>query len=156
MNIGATLIGQAAWFLVFVWITMKYIWPTLKNAMDERAGKIAEGLAAADRAKQDLEQAAKRSNEELVIARRQAAELIAKSEQRAAAIVEEARVVAKQEGDRIVAGARSEIDQEVERAKAGLRDQVAALAVAGAEKILRREVDAKVHAELLGSLAREL
>ncbi|MGA2552090.1 MAG: F0F1 ATP synthase subunit B [Burkholderiaceae bacterium] len=156
MNIGATLIGQACWFLLFVWITMKYVWPPLKKAMDERAGKIAEGLAAADRAKLDLEQASKRSAEELAVARREAAELIAKGEQRAAAIVEEARQVAKQEGDRILAGARSEIDQEVERAKAGLRDQVAALAVAGAEKILRREVDAKVHAELLSGLASEL
>ncbi len=156
MNIGATLIGQAIWFGLFIFITMKYIWPPLKTAMDVRAGKIAEGLAAADRAKVDLEQAAKRSNEELVVARRQAAELIAKSEQRAAAIVEEARVVAKQEGDRILAGARGEIDQEVERAKSELRNQVAALAVAGAEKILRREVDAKVHAELLSGLALEL
>ncbi len=156
MNIGATLIGQAIWFGLFIVITMKYVWPPLKTAMDVRAGKIAEGLAAADRAKADLEQAAKRSNEELVLARRQAAELIAKSEQRAAAIVEEARSVAKQEGERILAGARGEIDQEVERAKAALRDQVAALAVAGAEKILRREVDAKVHAELLSGLAREL
>jgi F-type H+-transporting ATPase subunit b len=156
VNIGATLIGQAIWFGLFIVITMKYVWPPLKTAMDVRAGKIAEGLAAADRAKADLEQAAKRSNEELVLARRQAAELIAKSEQRAAAIVEEARSVAKQEGERILAGARGEIDQEVERAKAALRDQVAALAVAGAEKILRREVDAKVHAELLSGLAREL
>lgn len=156
MNIGATLIGQALWFGLFIWITMKWIWPPLKTAMDVRAGKIAEGLAAADRAKLDLEQAAKRSNEELANARRQAAELIAKSEQRAAAIVEEARVLAQQEGERILTGARSEIDQEVERAKAGLRDQVAALAVAGAEKILRREVNAKIHAELLSGLAEEL
>ena len=156
MNINATLIGQAIWFGVFIWITMKYIWPPLKNAMDERAGKIAEGLAAADRAKLDLESAARRSNEELERARRQAADLIAKTEQRAAGIIEEARTTARAEGERIVAGAKGEIEQEVERARGKLRDQVAALAVAGAEKILHREVDANTHADILNGLSAEL
>lgn len=156
MNINATLIGQAIWFGIFIWITMKYIWPPLKNAMDERAGKIAEGLAAADRAKLDLELAGKRSNEELERARRQAAELIAKTEQRAAGIIAEARTTARAEGERIVAGARGEIEQEVERARGKLREQVAALAVAGAEKILHREVDAKTHADILNGLSAQL
>ncbi len=156
MNIGATLIGQAIWFGLFIYATMHWIWPRVTNALDERAGKIAAGLAAADRAKLDLELAAKRSDEELQQARRAAAEIIAKSEQRANAIVEEARVTARSEGERIVTSAKGEIDQEVERAKAGLREQVAALAVAGAEKILRREVDAKAHQDILKSLAAEL
>jgi len=156
VNIGATLIGQAIWFGLFIYATMHWIWPMVKNALDGRAGKIAAGLAAADRAKLDLELAAKRSDEELQQARRAAAEIIAKSEQRANAIVEEARVTARSEGERIVTSAKGEIDQEVERAKAGLREQVAALAVAGAEKILRREVDAKAHQDILKSLAAEL
>ncbi len=156
MNIGATLIGQAIWFLLFIFITMKYVWPMLRNTLDERAAKIAEGLAAADRAKIELSQAAQKSGEELQHARQQAAEIIAKSEQRASSIIEEARATARAENDRILASAKSEIDQEVERAKASLRGQVAALAVAGAEKILGREVDAKAHGDILKNLATEL
>lgn len=156
MNIGATLIGQAIWFGLFIYFTMKVIWPWIRGNLDARSARIAEGLAAADRAKIELAQAAQRSDEELQVARRQAAEIIAKSEQRANAIVEEARVTARTEGERILTGAKGEIAQEMERAKASLREQVAALAVAGAEKILRREVDAKVHNDILKSLAADL
>lgn len=156
MNIGATLIGQAIWFALFVFITWKWIWPLVKGPLEVRAAKIAEGLAAADRARVELAQASQRSGEELQKARQQAAEIIAKSEQRANAIVEEARVVARSEGERILVSAKGDIAQEVERAKAGLREQVAALAVAGAEKILRREVDAKAHQDILKSLAADL
>lgn len=156
MNIGATLIGQAIWFALFIFATMKWIWPPVKAALDDRAAKVAEGLAAADRARLDLEQAAKRSGDELAEARRQAADLIAKAEQRANAIVEEARGTARAEGERILAAARAETEQEVERAKGELRSQVAALAVAGAEKILRREIDAKAHSDILSGLAAEL
>ena len=156
MNIGATLIGQAIWFGFFVIITVKYIWPIVQRPMDARSTRIAEGLAMADRAKVELSQAAQRSEAELGEARRQAAEIIAKSEQRASAIIEEARTTARTEGERILAGAKGEIAQEVERAKATLRSQVAGLAVAGAEKILRREVDATVHNDILKNLAADL
>jgi F-type H+-transporting ATPase subunit b len=126
------------------------------KALDERAKKIADGLAAAERGRQDLASAEQRAAQIERDARTRAQELIAAAEKRAAGIVDEAKVQAKAEGDRIVAGARAEIDQEAQRTKDELRRQVAALAVAGAEKILRREVDAKTHAELLMGLEREL
>lgn len=156
MNIGATLFGQALWFAVFIWLTMKFIWPYLQKAMHDRQKQIADGLAAAERGRQDLELAAKRSAEALQQARDQAAEIIGQAERRGAQLIEEARVNAKAEGERIVAAAKAEIQQEVNRAKEQLRSQVAGLAVAGAEKILRREVDAKAHAQMLQGLEAEL
>jgi len=156
VNINATLLGQAIWFAVFIFITMKYVWPPMKRAMDQRQKQIADGLAAAERGRQDLEIAAKRADEVMREARSQAQEILAQAEKRAAQVVDEAKGQARAEGDRIVAAAKSEIDQEVFRAKEALRTQVATLAVKGAEKILRREVDAKVHADLLNAVAAEL
>lgn len=156
MNINATLIGQAIWFAFFIWITMKYVWPPLKKAMQDRQEQIADGLAAGERGKQELEQAAKRSEEVLHEARTRVQELLAVADKRAAQIIDEAKSAAKTEGDRIIAGAKAEINQEVLRAKEALRTQVANLAVAGAEQILRREVDAKVHADLLRAVQAQL
>ena len=156
MSINATLFGQAIWFAVFIFITMKYVWPPIKRALDQRQKQIADGLAAAERGRQELELASKHVDEVMRDARRQAQELLAQAEQRAAQMVEAAKGQAKAEGDRIVTAAKSDIDQEVFRAKETLRAQVAALAVQGAEKILRREVDAKVHADLLNAVAAEL
>lgn len=149
MDINATLIGQVVWFGLFIWFTMKFVWPPLQRAMHARQKLIADGLAAAERGKQELEQAAKRTEEILVEARQKAQELLVQADKRASQIVEEAKTVAKTEGERLLTGAKAEIEQEVFRAKETLRTQVAALAVAGAEQILRREVDAKAHAELL-------
>ena len=156
MNFNYTLIAQAVAFFIFLWFAAKFVWPPLMKAIEERQHKIAEGLAAAEKGRLELQDAAKRSEQELAQARSRAQEIIGQAERRAAQIVEEAKVAAKTEGERLVAGAQAEIDQNVSRAKEQLRDQVAALAVAGAEKILRREVDQKTHAELLGQLRREL
>ena len=156
MNIGITMLSQAVAFAIFIWFTIKFIWPPLKRAIEHRQKQIAEGLAAAERGKQDLELAAKRAAEELQRARAQAGEIISQAEKRGAAVVEEAKSAAKAEAERIVTGAKAEIEQEVFRAKEALRTQVAVLAVTGAEKILRREVDAKAHAQLLSGLEAEL
>ncbi len=156
MNINATLFGQAIWFAVFIWITMKYVWPPLQKAMQARQKQIADGLAAAERGKLDQELAAKRSADVIREAKERSNEIVNQAEKRAQQIVEEAKETAKGEAARIVAGAKADIDQEVMRAKEHLRERVAELAVAGATKILRREVDAKAHGELLGQLRQEL
>jgi F-type H+-transporting ATPase subunit b len=150
------MLSQAVAFAIFIWFTVKFVWPPLMKAIEQRQRQIAEGLAAAERGKQDLELAAKRAAEELQRARAQAGEIISQAEKRGAAVVEEAKNAAKVEAERIVTGAKAEIEQEVFRAREALRSQVAVLAVAGAEKILRREVDAKVHAQLLSVLETEL
>ena len=156
MNINLTLFAQAATFAIFIWFTARFVWPYLARAIEDRQRHIAEGLAAAERGKQDLEQAAVRTADMLKQARQQAQDILAQAEKRAAQIVEEAKVAAGEEGARLIAGAKAEIGQEVSRARESLRAQVAALAVAGAEQILRREVDAKTHAELLASVQQEL
>jgi F-type H+-transporting ATPase subunit b len=156
VNINATLIGQVVWFLLFVWFTTKLVWPYLRRAIEERQKTIADGLAAAERGRQDLDLAAKRAAEVLREAREQAQEVLVQADKRAAQLVEEAKTQAKTEGDRMIAGAKAEIDREVFRAKETLRTQVAILAVQGAEKILRREVDARQHADLLNAVAAEL
>lgn len=156
MDINATLLGQAITFALLVLFTMKFVWPPLTAALDERKQRIADGLAAGERGKQDLELASKRAADLLREAKVKTGEIIAQGEKRAAQIVEEAKVNAKQEGDRIILGAKAEIEQEVFRAKESLRNQVADLAVAGAEKILRREVDPKAHADLLSAIKQEL
>ena len=156
MNINATLIGQAIWFAVFIWITMKYVWPPLQKAMAERQAQIAEGLAAAERGKHEQELAAKRSADALRQAKEKSAEIVAQAEKRAQQIVDEAKGNAKVEAEKVVAGAKAEIDQEVERAKQQLRERVAELAVAGAEKILRKEVNASAHAAMLAALKQDL
>ncbi len=156
MNINATLIGQTITFFVFVWFCMKFVWTPIIGALEARKKQIADGLADAERAKQDLELASKRSAEILREAKEKAAEVIAQAEKRAAQIVDEAKSAAKAEGDRLIAGAKAEIDQEATRARETLRENVAQLAVAGAEKILRREIDAKAHADLLEAIKKEL
>lgn len=156
MNINLTLLGQSIMFFMFVWFCMKFVWPPITEALSQRKQQIADGLAAGERGKHDLELAAKRSSEILHEAKQKASDIVAHAEKRGVQIVEEAKNSAKTEGDRLLAGAKAEIEQEVFRAKESLRSQVANLAVAGAEKILRREVDAKAHAELLATLKSEL
>ncbi len=156
MSINATLIAQLIVFLLLVWFTMKFVWPPIMKALDERAQKISEGLSAADKAKADLQVANKRVEEQLSAARTETAQRLADAERMAQSMVEEAKGRASEEGAKIVAAARAEAEQESMKAREALRDQVAALAVKGAEQILRREVDASVHADLLNRLKVEL
>ena len=156
MDINFTLVAQGIAFAILIWFTVKFVWPPLLTAIEARQKEIADGLAAAQEGKSALEQAAKKSEASLNEAKQKAAEIIGQAEKRATQIVEEAKNNAKAEGDRIIAGAKAEIDQEVNRAKEGLRAQVSSLAVAGAEKILRREIDAKAHSDMLNQLASEL
>jgi F-type H+-transporting ATPase subunit b len=156
VNINGTLIIQIIVFLALVGFTMKFIWPPIAAALDERARKIAEGLSAADKAKADLSVAKKRVEEQLSAARDDAAKRLADAERLAQSMVEEAKGRASEEGAKIVAAARAEAQQEAAKARDALRDSVAALAVKGAEQILRREVNAGVHAELLDRLKAEL
>lgn len=156
MNINLTLLSQAVAFALFIWFTARFVWPPLLRAVETRQKQIADGLAAAERGKQDLEQAAKRTEEILRETRQKAQEILAQADKRALEIIEEAKAAAKAQGEQLVAGAKAEINQEVFRAKETLRAQVAALAIAGAEKILRREVDAKAHADMLRAVENEL
>jgi len=136
--------------------TIKFVWPPLLTAIETRQKEIADGLAAGERGRAELEQSSKRAADALAEAKQKAAEILALAEKRATEIVEEAKANAKAEGERIITGAKAEIDQELNRAKEGLRQQVSTLAIAGAEKILRKEIDAKAHAEILTSIAKEL
>jgi len=156
MNINLTLLMQAVAFGLFVWFTAKFVWPPLLRAIERRQKEVAEGLAAAERGRNELAEAGKRSEAELADARDKAQDIIGRAEKRAAQIVDEARQAARAEGERLIAGAKAETDQQATNAKEQLREQVAALAVAGAERILRREIDAKTHAELLTQLKQEL
>lgn len=156
MSINATLIAQLIVFLILVWFTMKFIWPPMVKALDERAQKIADGLSAADKAKSELSLANKRVEEQLSAARNETAQRLADAERLAQAMIEEAKTRASEEGAKIVANARAEAAQESIKAREALREQVAALAVKGAEAILRKEVNAGVHADLLNRLKTEL
>ncbi|MEK6707763.1 MAG: F0F1 ATP synthase subunit B [Pseudomonadota bacterium] len=156
MNINFTLFSQAAAFAIFIWFTVKFVWPPLMRAIEDRQKTIADGLAAGERGKHELELASHRSADALKEAKQRAADIIAQAEKRASQIIEEAKGTAKDESDRILVGAKAEVEQEVFRAKETLRQHVADLAVAGAAKILRREVDAKTHADLLTSIKAEL
>jgi F-type H+-transporting ATPase subunit b len=156
VSINATLFVQAIVFLLLVLFTMKFVWPPIAKALDERAQKIAAGLAASDKAKAELASANQRVEQELVKSRNETASLLADAERRAQQIVEEAKGRATQEADKIVAAAHAEAEQQSVRAREVLREQVAALAVKGAEQILRKEVDARVHADLLSRLQTEL
>lgn len=156
MNINLTLFAQAVTFAILIWFTVKFVWPPLLAAIESRQKTIADGLAGAERAKHDLELAAKRSADVLREAKEKAAEIVAGGEKRASEIVEQAKAQAKAEGDRIIAGAKAEVDQEVFRAREQLRTQVSAIALAGAGKILGREIDAKAHNDLLDKLVAEL
>ena len=156
MNVTATLFGQMITFAVLVWFIQHFLWGPLTRMMAERSKRIADGLAAAERGRRELEMADKRSAETLREGKQHAADIIARAEKRSLQIIEEAKQAAKAEGDRMIAGAKAEIAQEVSHAKEALRSQVSALAVAGAEKILQREVDAKEHAKLLKGIQTEL
>lgn len=156
MNLNATLFAQLVVFFILAWVTMKFVWPPLMKAIDERAQKIADGLAAADKAKTDLALAEKRVGEELRHARESSAELRVGAEKQASQLVDEARA----EAARLIAAAREAAEAEAgaasQRAKEALRDHVAKLAVVGAEKILRKEINAQAHADLLAQLKSEL
>ena len=156
MNINATLFLQAVVFAILVWFTMKFVWPPITKALDERAQKIADGLAAADKAKSELTSANKRVEEDLAKSRSEATVRMAETERRAQIMIDEAKAKAVDEGNKIVAAAKAEAEQQTVRARETLREQVAALAVKGAEQILRKEVNAGVHADLLGRLKAEL
>lgn len=156
MNINLTLISQALSFAILIWFTVKFVWPPLLAAIESRQKTIADGLAHAERAKHDLEIAAKRSAEILREAKEKASEIVNSGEKRASEIIEEAKAQAKIEGDRIITGAKAEIDQEVFRAREQLRTHVSAIALAGAGKILGREIDAKAHNDLLDKLVGEI
>ncbi|MBN7797181.1 F0F1 ATP synthase subunit B [Parahaliea mediterranea] len=156
MNINLTLIGQMVAFVCFVVFCMKYVWPPLLAAMQEREKKIADGLAAADRANHDLELAKEKAVERLREAKTEAAGIIDSANKRANQIVEEAKSAAQVEADRVKASAQAEIEQESNRAREQLRSQVAALSLAGAEKVLGKSIDRNTHAELVDQLASEL
>jgi F-type H+-transporting ATPase subunit b len=156
MNINFSLIAQAIAFALFIWFTIKFVWPPLLTAIEARQKQIADGLAAGEQGRRSLEASTRQAEEAIKEARARAADIVAQAEKRAAQMVEEAKGAAKDEGTREKAAAKAEIGQEVQRARELLREQVAALAVAGAEKILRREVDARSHAELLDGIKRQL
>ena len=156
MNINATLIGQSIAFFIFVWFVMKYVWPPLVTALEERKKTIADGLAAAERGKHEQELAEKAAESHIKEAKEQAAEIVAQAQKRATEIVEEAKDGAKEEADRIKAAATAEIDQEVNRAKEHLRQTVAGITIAGAEKVLKREIDEKAHADIVDDLIAQI
>jgi F-type H+-transporting ATPase subunit b len=156
MDINITLVGQSLAFALFVWFTWKFVWPPLLKAIEDRQAQIADGLAAAERGHNDLKLAEKRAADLLRDARGQAQEIVAQAQKRAAEISDEAKVEARTEAERIVTAAHADIEQEVNRAREALRTEVASLAVAGAERILEREVDRDAHARMLGELARQL
>jgi len=156
MNINLTLLAQALTFAAFIGFTVKFIWPFMLRAIETRQKTIADGLAAAEQGKKSLEISTRQAGQAVQEARSRAGEIVAQAEKRASEMVEEARNAAQAEGEREKAAAKAEIEQEVSRAREQLRAQVAMLAVAGAEKILRREVDAKAHAQLLDSIKGQL
>jgi F-type H+-transporting ATPase subunit b len=156
VSINATLIAQLIVFLILVAFTMKFVWPPITKALDERARRISEGLSAADKAKADLQAANRRVEEQLSAARNETTQRIADAERMAQSLIEDAKARASEEGAKIVAAARAEAQQEMSKAREALREQVAALAVKGAEQILRREVNPAVHVDLLNRLQAEL
>jgi len=156
MNINLTLFAQAVTFAAFIWFTVKFVWPFMLRAIEARQKTIADGLAAAEQGRKSLEVSTRQADEEIKKARERATEIVSQAEKRVSQMIEAAKTVAKDEGNREKAAAKAEIEQEVARAREQLRDQVAMLAVAGAEKILRREVDAKAHADLLDGIKKQL
>ena len=156
MNINLTLIGQSITFAVFLWFCMKFVWPPIVKALDERKAKIADGLAAAEKGLAAEEEARKTAESELQAAKEQAKEIISQAQSRANEIVEDAKGDARTEGDRLLQAARNEIDQERNQAREQLRAEVVAIAIAGAEQVLMSEVDAKAHSEALEKLAANL
>jgi F-type H+-transporting ATPase subunit b len=156
MNINLTLLMQAAAFAAFIWFTAKFVWPPLMRAIDSRQKQIADGLAAGEQGRQSLASTEKRIADMMTEAKTRSSEIIAQGDKLKTETIEAAKAQAKAEADRILAGAKAEIEQEIMRAKEALRNQVADLAVAGAAKILKREVDAKAHADLLAAIRQQL
>lgn len=156
MNINLTLIGQSITFAIFVWFCLKFVWPPIMGALEARKKQIADGLAAAERGAHEKELAEKKAAETLHEAKGQAQEILAQAQKRANEIVDEAKGNAKAEGDRIVTAAQAEIEQELNRAKEQMREQVVAIAMAGAEKILKREIDQSAHNDALKELASQI
>ncbi|MBC8380351.1 MAG: F0F1 ATP synthase subunit B [SAR92 clade bacterium] len=156
MNINLTLFGQMVTFAIFVWFCMKFVWPVIIGAMEERQQKIADGLDAADRAMRDLEAAKSEATDQMKEAKQEAAGIVDQANKRANQIVDEAKVLAVAEGDRLKVAAEAEIEQEINRAKEELRSRVAGLAIAGAEKILEASIDDKANRALVDKLATQL
>ena len=156
MNFNATLIGQMITFVIFVWICMKYIWPPLMSVLEARNKKIADGLAAATQGQKDLEDAQSKASESLSDAKQQAQEIINQAQKRANEIVDEAKDTAREEADKIKAAANADLEQQVTAAREQLRKEVSTIALAGAEQILKREVDAKAHADVLDELVEQI
>jgi len=156
MNINLTLFAEAITFAAFIWFTVKFVWPFMLRAIETRQKTIADGLAAAEQGRKSLEVSTRQADEEINKARERATEIVSQAEKRVSQMIEEAKGAAKDEGSREKAAAKAEIEQLLARAREQLRDRVASLAVAGAEKILRREVDARAHAGLLESIKRQL
>lgn len=156
MNINLTLIGQTIAFAVFVWFCMKFIWPPIVTALNERKTRIADGLAAAEEGRREKAEAEQNAIRVLEEAKDQAQEIIRRAERRETEMVEEAKTTSRTEGERILTAARGELDKEINLAREGLRQQVAALAVAGAGQILAREVDANAHSKMLDELTTQL
>ena len=156
MNLNATMIAQAIVFTLFIWISVQYVWPMLLRNIEARNRKIADGLAEAERGRNSLAEAQKQTEKLLAEARARAQEIVAAAEKAAQQRIEESKTAAKAEAERIAQSAQAALQQEVQSAKQQLREQVASLAVSGAEKILRREVDAKAHADMLGQLKAQL
>lgn len=156
MDINVTLIFQSVAFIIFAVLTMKFVWPPITKAMDDRRAKIADGLAAADKGAKALQEASAKSDEALKDARRQAQEILSSASKQAAQIVEQARTQAQTEGERIKTSAKAEVDREISAAREVLRKQVGELAVVGAAQILKREINAQAHADVIGALAAKI
>jgi F-type H+-transporting ATPase subunit b len=156
VGVNLTLVGQMITFILFVLFTMRYVWPPVQKAMQDRQRRIAEGLAAAERGQLAEREAQEHAAAALREARAQARDIVAQAERRAGEVLEEARRHAGEEGERLLAGARAQIEQEIRQAREALRDEVGGLVVQGAERILRREVDARAHEDLLRDLAAQL
>ncbi len=156
MNVTATLIGQIIVFAVLVWFVKAFLWEPMLNMMEERKKRIADGLAAAERGQKEQEEAEQRAQKQLDEAKQRASEIINQAQRRASEIVDEAKNDAREEGERIKAAALSDIEQEINRARESLRKQVAAIAIAGAEQVLKREIDAKAHRAVLDDLAAHI
>ena len=156
MNFNATLIGQTITFIVFVWFCMKYIWPPLMSALEERKAKIADGLAAAERGQKDLELAKAKVSDNLKDAKAQAQDIINQAHKRANEMVDQAKESAREEAEKIKAAAASDIDQQINSAREQLRKEVSAIALAGAEQILQREVNAEAHGKVLDDLMAQI
>lgn len=156
MNINLTLFAQAIMFAAFIWFTIRFVWPFLTQAVEERQAKIADGLAAAEKGAKSLEEARARIQAMLEEARGQARQILDQAQARAGAIIEEARTAAEQERERIIQSGKAEIEQQINKARDELRGQVAAIAIAGAERILTREIDPRTHQDLLDKLAAQI